>query len=949
MADSSLEYSRKRSFFGIYLLLLFLIVVVTMSNANKILTCDSGRCEFCTRGSLDTDTVFYANCTNKEYHVNFDANCQTGMCIYLISCKICNMKYVGKSWNSIRARLNGHRGHLLRGTEGQIMRDHFTGNDGHGISSIMIKPIELVPRKELITREKFWIAELNTLFPYGLNMEANFKGVQDAHKLAVSNTSNKTIYEVFNVTKSERRCKGGRKHQHNRSTIYNDILPPEQFNSSKWIAETIDCSISSPNFVHCVRSELFKLPKSSMKLVYLHSVSEINKGNTGCSKHQYVMYLFKDLSLFKLKSCLPSPPPKSYSFLVIKYANKLLEDINLNKILKSDDVLHLFPVKNCSMATPTISYSRTKSIRSKILNYKQSLLDPNYMDFKCCCHKYAEKFIDKDHKHIVTGDLNIVGNKELRSLMERGLNYHDQQPPNKDVVINVIKSGIDSYVYKASNRLSVSISQFSAWKYFIMEKVGNIVNKCKPYSFNNVLTKSGPQNALAELQRDFVMVPVDKAANNVGLICKKFYHDVMTQEIINSNTFAPTNKAEDVLYTDLKKSGYINTKDKEKLPYLYASIKMHKNPKGFRFITAGRDTILQNLSVYVSKCLKRMLQTANSSKHYRIKHIDNCVFIIDNRNKVVNFINKANQLKGGKRKSITSWDFSTLYTKIPHTQLKSNIEKFVHNIFNCLEKDNAGKKYICCSAKSKIAYYTKNRSKNNICMDKVELIKAINFIIDNSYVLFHDVVYRQVIGIPMGTNCAPFLANIYLHVFEYDYTQYLIENNHIDTAKSLSQMFRYQDDCISMNDNSVFKDHYNKIYPKEMILKNTNISRDKCSFLDLTISIYHGKFLFYSYDKRDDFDFQVVNYPNLKGNIPSLQSYGVYSSQLVRFCDINLSINNFINDVNKMTHKFLNQGFSKEKLVKKYEQFLSKFMYKWSKYNVDMFQSRYSKRVFKGC
>ena len=234
-------------------------------------------------------------------------------------------------------------------------------------------------------------------------------------------------------------------------------------------------------------------------------------------------------------------------------------------------------------------------------------------------------------------------------------------------------------------------------------------------------------------------------------------------------------------------------------------------------------------------------------------------------------------------------------------------------------------------------------------MDKVELIKAINFIIDNSYVLFHDVVYRQVIGIPMGTNCAPFLANIYLHVFEYDYTQYLIENNHIETAKNLSQMFRYQDDCISMNDNSVFKDHYNKIYPKEMILKNTIISRDKCSFLDLTISIYHGKFLFYSYDKRDDFDFQVVNYPNLKGNIPSLQSYGVYSSQLVRFCDINLSINNFINDVNKMTHKFLNQGFSKEKLVKKYEQFLSKFMYKWSKYNVDMFQSRYSKRVFKGC
>ena len=50
-----------------------------------------------------------------------------------------------------------------------------------------------------------------------------------------------------------------------------------------------------------------------------------------------------------------------------------------------------------------------------------------------------------------------------------------------------------------------------------------------------------------------------------------------------------------------------------------------------------------------------------------------------------------------------------------------------------------------------------------------ELIQAVNFIIDNSYITFKGLVYKQIIGIPMGTNCAPHLANIYLHVYEYKY------------------------------------------------------------------------------------------------------------------------------------------------------------------------------------
>ena len=64
----------------------------------------------------------------------------------------------------------------------------------------------------------------------------------------------------------------------------------------------------------------------------------------------------------------------------------------------------------------------------------------------------------------------------------------------------------------------------------------------------------------------------------------------------------------------------------------------------------------------------------------------------------------------------------------------------------------------------------------------------------------------------------------------------------------------------------------------------------------------------------------MVNYPNLSGNIPSSQSYGVYTSQLTRFCDINMSYNHFVTDVQLLTNKFRMQDFQgsklKDKLVK---------------------------------
>ena len=129
-------------------------------------------------------------------------------------------------------------------------------------------------------------------------------------------------------------------------------------------------------------------------------------------------------------------------------------------------------------------------------------------------------------------------------------------------------------------------------------------------------------------------------------------------------------------------------------------------------------------------------------------------------------------------------------------------------------------------------------------------------------------VYRQIIGIPMGTNAGPHIANIYLHVYEFDSIQDLIEKRDEDTLKKLQYIFRFQDDLISFNDFGGLENYLELIYPKELIVNNTNISPRKCSYLDLLISIYRGKFRVKLFDKRTSFPFNVISCPFLEGNIP---------------------------------------------------------------------------------
>ena len=159
----------------------------------------------------------------------------------------------------------------------------------------------------------------------------------------------------------------------------------------------------------------------------------------------------------------------------------------------------------------------------------------------------------------------------------------------------------------------------------------------------------------------------------------------------------------------------------------------------------------------------------------------------------------------------------------------------------------------------------------------------IEFLIDNIFVQFGRRLFRQVIGIPLGTNCAPLFADFFLYSYENEFLDNMIKGGHRRLARSFNLCYKCMDDLIVFS-NKKFLDYLKEIYPSKLTVEKANKSDQLADYLDLTFIIDSGgKLSTRLYDKRDDFDFHIVNLPFLSSNIPSSPSYGVYISQLNRY------------------------------------------------------------------
>ena len=117
----------------------------------------------------------------------------------------------------------------------------------------------------------------------------------------------------------------------------------------------------------------------------------------------------------------------------------------------------------------------------------------------------------------------------------------------------------------------------------------------------------------------------------------------------------------------------------------------------------------------------------------------------------------------------------------------------------------------------------------------------------------------------------------------------LSHDNEADVIEALNSTSRYLDDLLNIV-NPYFEGMLNQIYPPELQLNKTNTTDTETPFLDLHLSIANGFVSSKICDKRDDFDFDIVNISFLDSNVSRRASYDVYISQLIRFASLHSAI-----------------------------------------------------------
>jgi hypothetical protein len=124
--------------------------------------------------------------------------------------------------------------------------------------------------------------------------------------------------------------------------------------------------------------------------------------------------------------------------------------------------------------------------------------------------------------------------------------------------------------------------------------------------------------------------------------------------------------------------------------------------------------------------------------------------------------------------SIKTVDLSNLYSTIPHSELKDKLRELVQL---CFIKRNGQRRYKYLVLGRDRSYFVRHHSDSTKKFSETDIFNMLEFLIDNIFVMFRGSVFQQTVGIPMGTNCAPLLADLFLYSHEADFIQGLLKKN----------------------------------------------------------------------------------------------------------------------------------------------------------------------------
>ena len=174
-------------------------------------------------------------------------------------------------------------------------------------------------------------------------------------------------------------------------------------------------------------------------------------------------------------------------------------------------------------------------------------------------------------------------------------------------------------------------------------------------------------------------------------------------------------------------------------------------------------------------------------------------------------------VKGISRKLSASWKGPALIVK--------KLSAYLYRV----KLRNAVSLYLACNDKN--AFFTSEQPKRYKLWSCQKMCDALHYLLDNIFIRFGSKLYRQIVGIPMGTNCAPLVADLFLFCDERDFMLSLSDNNQTDIIEAFNSTSRYLDDLLNI-DNPYFEQMVGQIYSTELQLNKANSSDTEAPFFE---------------------------------------------------------------------------------------------------------------------
>ena len=639
---------------------------------------------------------------------------------------------------------------------------------------------------------------------------------------------------------------------------------------------------------------------------------------------------------------------RSRTFFVAPFASSKIDSVSLRRLLcKSPD----WPLSDVALKECGVAFQMNLEVGRTLRNFTDSSLNVSACDVQCDCEQYPDefKFTEPDgvKRHVLTADPLVFhklfpepGHADLMGclLMQRGSKFRYSK---NDLVTSIaVAEAAESFLRRCAKKENVDLSdeQVDKWVSGFRQLVDKAL-KC--YDPSRRLQPDLRKIAATAHER-FVITPADKNPQHSVIWCKKLYHDTI-RSALNASFSACEESALEVIQRHEQLARKYWHRGHASLPYLYAMPKLHKletHRAPFRFIVgkakknhpelpenttvkeaSGRNT-LTNVRKHLASALDGIIDLLLIKQ--RDENVKRCWIVRDTQE----FIDSTATLQVDESTCITTADFTTMYTQLPHDVVVENVCSAIDDAMPVLRDLNGLPQNLppervgeCVLFGTDGQWFVPSTTDKRLGWTARQIKQAVRDLVSEAFVLSDGELRRQTIGIGMGHEESPPLANLTLYTIEKNFVEEVVRRYPPEQVEEIFHNFKYHrrfiDDIFAPTPPALLptQEAYGLQYAVTGSAR-ADTPDSNVVFLGINVNFKNNRLVYAARDKQHAFNFTLTRFPSWESCHPKACKHGTVLGMLTRTLRFTTEIEAVIKESKHILRCFIQRGYPLDVLEK---------------------------------